>query len=190
MTNLPKARTADILEQEAGRELMIYDLRIDKAYNLNETLTIIYKACNGKTSFNEVNRAFKFTDDLIYLALDKLHRENLLTNYESCKFKNLSRREIIKKIGLVSMIALPVITGLVAPPAAAAQSGSAQNFANCVPLGVCQTPNGYICRTGCVATISVAGSGDQSCGILSAPYPVNCNGTQSLFSPGPFQRVA
>lgn len=190
MLNLPKARTADILEQETDRELMIYDLRIDKAYNLNETLAIIYKSCNGKTSFDEVKYAFKFTDDLIYFALDELHRENLLTNYESRKFKNLSRREVIKKVGLASMTALPIITGLFAPSAAAAQSASAQNDANCLPVGVCQIPNGYICRTGCRATVSVAGSGDQSCGILSAPTQVTCNGTQGLFSPGPFQRVA
>ena len=45
--NLPRARTADIIEQNAGKELLIYDLQIDKTYTLNETSTIVFQACGG-----------------------------------------------------------------------------------------------------------------------------------------------
>lgn len=34
--NLPQPRTTDMIEQEAGTDLLVYDLRINKAYNLNQ----------------------------------------------------------------------------------------------------------------------------------------------------------
>lgn len=66
MKNLPKARTADIIEQEAGNELLIYDLRTDKMFQLNETSKIIYKAC-GRLSFELLKCRYKFTDDFVHL---------------------------------------------------------------------------------------------------------------------------
>ena len=75
---LPKAQTADILEQETGNELMIYDLRIDKACTLNETSKIVYRAC-GRQKLDELNRKHKFTADLIHLAPDKLQKNDIQT---------------------------------------------------------------------------------------------------------------
>ena len=37
MNILPFARTADIVVQTLGEEILIYDLNTNKAYNLNET---------------------------------------------------------------------------------------------------------------------------------------------------------
>ena len=122
MNNLPKARTENLVEQEVGKEIMLYDLLIDKAFNLNETLTTVYKACDGKTSLEDLKGQSEFTDDFIFLALDELKRENLLAeNYQS-PFANTNRREIIKKVGLATMFALPIIVGLTAPKSIQASS--------------------------------------------------------------------
>lgn len=118
---LPKARTADILEQEAGSELLIYDLRTDKMFQLNETSKIVYKAC-GKLSFDELKHHHKFSDDLICFALDELKANNLIEDYKNNHFVDLSRRDVIRKVGLASMVALPIVSGLVAPSAAQAAS--------------------------------------------------------------------
>ena len=119
--NLPKARTSDIIEREVGSELLIYDLRFNKAYNLNETSKIVYKAC-GEQTFEDLSRKHKFTNDLIYLTLDELAASNLIEDYQSDHFAGLSRREVIKKVGLATMAALPVIAGLTAPKAVQAAS--------------------------------------------------------------------
>lgn len=37
MKKLPKARTENLLEQNLEKETLIYDLTIDKAFNLSET---------------------------------------------------------------------------------------------------------------------------------------------------------
>ena len=74
---LPKARTENLLEQNLEKETLIYDLVIDKAFNLNETSTIIYKACGQNMTFDELKQKTKFSDDFIYLALDELKRNKL-----------------------------------------------------------------------------------------------------------------
>jgi hypothetical protein len=107
-----------------GKELLIYDLTTHKAYNLNETCAAVFHACDGKTSLAECRRRNNFTDDVIFLALDELIRENLIESsapYRS-PFEGVSRREAIRKVGLASMISLPFISSLVAPTAAMAQS--------------------------------------------------------------------
>jgi hypothetical protein len=126
MNKLPKARTENLLEQNLEKETLIYDLTIDKAFNLNETLSIVYKACGGNQTFDEIRRKHKFTDDFIYLALDELKRNKLLADESYVSpFAQTSRREVIKKVGLATMFALPIITGLIAPKAVNAASGGA-----------------------------------------------------------------
>lgn len=106
---LPEARTTEIIEQEADKELLIYDLQINKAYTLNETSTIIYKACDGTTTFDGLKRKYKFTDDLIHFALEELAANNLIEDYRTAHFAGLSRREVIKRVGLATLTALPII---------------------------------------------------------------------------------
>lgn len=132
MNTLPKSRSTDIVVQEAGKELLIYDLKINKVYSLNETSKIIYQSCDGQTSFNELKAKHNLTDDLILLAINDLRRENLLEDMPgfSSNFNGLSRRETIKKVGLTTMIALPVITSLIAPKAVYARSCSGPGQAN------------------------------------------------------------
>ena len=134
---LPLAKSSDIVVQELGNELLVYDLVTNKAYRLNETSMIIFNACDGKTSFDELNTRYKFTADLVYLTLDQLKDEGLVNNYQS-KFNGVSRREVIRKVGLTTMLALPVISGLVAPTSAAASS---------LTDSVCATPGGTVCGT-------------------------------------------
>lgn len=123
MKKLPPTRTESIVEQISGKEVLLYDLTTNKAYCLNETSSIIYKACNGATTFDELKSKHQFTDDLIYLALEQLQKDNLIDGEPITHFAGMNRREVIRKVGLASMIALPVISSLVAPSAANAASG-------------------------------------------------------------------
>jgi hypothetical protein len=125
MHKLPLARNTDIVIQTLGKEVLIYDLNTHKAYCLNETSSIVYQACDGETSLDELILRSNFTSEIIFLALDELRRENLVeTSHEdNSPFKGMSRREAIRKVGFASMIVLPVISSLVAPTAVMAQSG-------------------------------------------------------------------
>jgi hypothetical protein len=56
MNKIPLTRTTDIVIQELGKEMLVYDLKTHKAYSLNETSSIIYRGGNGKTSFDELKK--------------------------------------------------------------------------------------------------------------------------------------
>ena len=126
---LPKARTEELVEQNLGQETLIYDLNTHTAFNLNETSTIIYRACHGELTFAELRHQHKFSDDFIYLALDELKTNNLLAEggkYQS-PFAGINRRDVIRQVGCASLFALPIIAGLIAPKAAQAASGVSGN---------------------------------------------------------------
>jgi hypothetical protein len=125
MMKLPQARNSDIVMQQAGKELLIYNLITHKAYHLNETSKTVFNACDGKTSFENMKHLYKFSDGIIYLALDELKANDLIEDYESNYFAGLSRREALRKVGLSSAAILPVVLGLISPTAAEAQSACA-----------------------------------------------------------------
>jgi hypothetical protein len=140
MPPLPIARNENIVVQNVGKEILIYNLAFNKAFCLNETLAKVYTACDGKTTFEEFKNQHRFTDDLIFFSLDELKRENLIetdSKYQS-PFAKLNRREVVRKIGFAILIALPLITSLVAPEALKAASVPGPPM----PPGPCVAANG------------------------------------------------
>src|SRR5690606_33109912 len=84
------------------------------------------------------------TDDLVWLALDQLNERNLLEEEIAPKFVGESRRDVLKKIGLGSMIALPIIASLAAPKSVlAASSCHCESNFDCSPIAQpnCAGPN-------------------------------------------------
>lgn len=165
MKNLPKSRSKNIIVQNLEEEVLIYDLSTNKAFCLNETSARVYNACDGETSVDELKSKYKFTDDLIYLSLDELKRAKLLdekTDYVS-SLAGISRREAVRRVGLATLIALPLISSLIAPTAANAQSGGVG--AACV-TGVCFPAGSDLCAGGCrnmAFTITIYDSVNGSC---------------------------
>lgn len=126
----PKARKENLVVQELDGEVLIYDLDKNKAFCLNETSTLVWQLCDGNKSVSEISETIsrKFdlpaNEDLVWLALDQLKKEKLIANGEEVVsgFAGMSRREVIKKVGFGTMIALPFVSSLVAPTAISAQS--------------------------------------------------------------------
>jgi hypothetical protein len=181
MNKLPLARSNNVVVQKMGKEILIYDMNTHKAYNLNETSTVIYNACDGVTSFDTLKSEHDFTDNLIFLALDELKKENLIEEDKSFSspFAGISRREAIKKVGLSSMIALPLIASVIVPTAANAQSGVActsTQFRSCncsFPAGAEVTSScvDNACPTGCSCIVNRFSCTDPADG------DVFCSGT-------------
>ncbi len=127
-SQFPSARKSGLVIQEVPDEVLVYDVESNKAHCLNETAALVWKSCDGKTSVSKIARSVekhsgkKVSDDLVWLALDQLNDNNLLESKLSNSFAGQSRREVIKKIGLTSMVAIPVVASLVAPQNALAGS--------------------------------------------------------------------
>lgn len=176
---LPKARTENLLEQDLKDEVLLYDTLINKAFNLNETLTIVYKACGRNMTLEELKRTSKFSDDFIYLALDELNRENLLAEKYSSPFADVSRREVVRKVGLATMFALPLIAGLIAPKAINAasnsESGGTTLYGACAPSGTRGVCYGELnCVGGVCCQRQPTGKATYLSGVL-VPLPKICS---------------
>lgn len=164
----PISLKSNVLVQESKKELLLYDQERNKAYCLNETSAMIWNLCDGENTVEDIRRRASLElktqvpEDVVWLALDGLKNEKLLTNHQEIKvdFSGLSRRQVIRKAGLATMIALPLISTLIAPTAASAQS-----------VGVCSSATFCVCA-------------DASCVELGAPAllqdpcsAANCSGS-------------
>lgn len=164
----PLGRKDNIVVQEMNGEVLIYDLKENKAFCLNETSALVWEACDGNRSVGEISRVISqkmekpANEDLVWLALDQLKKENLLANSSEIvpNFNGMSRREVIRKVGLGTMIALPLVTGLIAPTAAMAQSG------------FCATPGTRANDSGCTSSLQCA----SCCCAAAGPNPGTCQG--------------
>jgi hypothetical protein len=126
----PIIRQEDLVVQDLNNEVLIYDLKRDKAFCLNETAAIVWRACDGSNTVGAIGRQLG-SEDAAWLALNDLRNLKLIehTITTPSKFKGMSRREVLTKISIGSILALPMIAALYAP--AAAQAGSDLASATC-----------------------------------------------------------
>lgn len=163
----PIARHAGLVIQEMPDEVLVYDMDSNKAHCLNETAAFVWKSCDGKNSVTDIVREFeknaggRVSEDFVWLAIDQLNENGLLEASAEAHFAGQSRRDVLKKIGLASIIALPVIASLVAPKSAMAASSCA-----CLSSPACNA------RPGCPSTTCC----NNASGTCTASTPLGpCN---------------
>jgi hypothetical protein len=152
----PLARREGLVVQEMPEEVLVYDTGTNKAHCLNKTAAFVWKSCDGSHSVNDIARLMEnefganVPDDLVWLAIDQLGKDDLLeiTQTASVAASGISRREVIRRIGIASVIALPVVASLVAPSSALAT----------VSCG-CSNPAACATQTGCPSLVNCNGSG-------------------------------
>lgn len=173
---LPKSH-ADLLVRDLPDEILIYDLRNDKSYCLNSTAGIVFNACDGKTTLEDLKKQTNLPEDIIRLSLDDLKKQNLIEADGVSSFTGISRREAIRRAGLASMIALPVISALIAPHPAHAASGTCQT-------NVCLVTGANTCAgcTGRTITYTIYASNNASCTNPLASTSVTCTGNNPQIS--------
>jgi hypothetical protein len=149
----PLCRKENIVVQEIDGDVLIYDLIENKAFCLNQTSALIWQACDGTRTVAEITELLgkqfgsKINEDVVWLALDQLGKESLIQKEYKLneRFGGLSRREVIRKIGLASVIALPLITSLVAPLAIHANSACSSAGGACLCNMISAGMVGQIC---------------------------------------------
>ena len=161
----PLHRREDLVVQEVDDETLVYDLRTHKARCLNPTSSMVWKLADGSRSPREIARhlSSKFKGEVpvefVVLALEQLKREELLAGSEDTDFlSGMSRREALKKVGVATAFALPLISVIIAPIAANAQS---QPLA-CVPA-----------TQGCTCSVINTGRKGLEC-VPSVPCATDC----------------
>lgn len=180
----PLAINGNIVEQELKGELLIYDLKRHQAFGLNKTMAYIWKKCDGAHSVRDISEAMAaetktpVVEDLIWLAIDELEQNRLLEFNAPKKTSYVTRREVIRRVGLMTTVTLPVLSILIAPKSSAAASGGRgldvacnDNVRSCAPNLNCLQghPLGAFCCNGfnLDGSFSLCTSDSQCCRIMT-----------------------
>ena len=136
MEKMPQARRSGLIIQEVDNEILIYDQNTNKAHCLNQTAAKVWKYCDGETTLAEACNALSFDletpvdEKLVWYAVDQFAKDNLLEkDIEPPAFiiAGMNRRQMVRTLGLAAVIAVPLVTSIVAPTPVQA--------ATCLPNG-------------------------------------------------------
>jgi hypothetical protein len=152
---LPMARQSQLITREVAGEMLVYDRNRDEAHCLNPTAAFIWAHCDGETTVAEMARLLAgelqtpVADEVVWLALEQLRKARLLPEpvlqeplTRPAQVEQMSRRALVRRLGVAAAVTLPLVTSIVAPSAAAA--------ASCLPAGSTCTANADCCSNGCV----------------------------------------
>jgi hypothetical protein len=157
MKHFPKARKENVITRELGDELLVYDEDRHEAYCFNRTAALVWKHCDGRTSIEqitahlgkEIKADFQTPIDerLVWLAISQFKRDHLLEDKVEIPKAvlasvngQLNRRQVIRALGITAVVAVPLVSSIVAPTAAQAATCIPQNGA-CVSTAQCCTPH-------------------------------------------------
>jgi hypothetical protein len=145
-TNLSQyalARRDQLVVQEMPDEVLVYDLKAHKAHCLNKTAAFVWNNCDGQTSVADLAKLLQdetgsqVDEDVIWFALDNLSKARLLEEKVAPPAKDgLSRRRMMRRLGLGAAAAIPMIISITSPQAIYAQS--VVTTTNRVPTGQCE----------------------------------------------------
>ncbi|HKZ02487.1 MAG TPA: PqqD family peptide modification chaperone [Pyrinomonadaceae bacterium] len=131
MNKLPRVRKDKLITRQVAGELLIYDQNREKAYCLNRSAALIWSYCNGKTTIAEISRVVtselnaRVDERTVWLAIIQFGKDNLLEEKLTVPppmRQGMNRRELARALGVAAMVAIPVVTSIVAPTAAQAAS--------------------------------------------------------------------
>jgi hypothetical protein len=122
----PVARRREVVVKVVGDEVLVYDLERHRAHSLNRMAAAVWRACDGTRGTREIAAELQRigqpqTEEAVQYALAELSRARLLAAPTSAR--RLTRRELMRRVGATAA-ALPVVTSIMVPRAADAQSAA------------------------------------------------------------------
>lgn len=143
---LPRAREEELIVRDLTDEVLVYDRARHRAYCLNRTAALVWRLCDGRTTPSRMARLVEnelgapIDESIVWLALARLEKSRLLQEQVTPRpVERISRRDVMKKAGLAAMISLPLVTSIVAPTAAQAQTTCIIKIFDCskAKIGCC-----------------------------------------------------
>jgi hypothetical protein len=144
-----RARKERLLVHPVEDEVLVYDLSRHKAHCLNQAAATVWKHCDGKRSVAQlaqiVGRELDtlFDEQMVWLAIGQLDQARLLEERVMPRLGSpkISRRDVIKKVGLAAAVSVPLISSIISPTPAQA--------ATCVAKGLACTSSLQCCSKVC-----------------------------------------
>jgi hypothetical protein len=148
----PKARKDELVIRELSDELLVYDLKLHQAHCLNQTAAAVWKLCDGKATVRDITNALTnelqmpVDERIVALALKQLAKFHLLDGADKLQLPpeilRVSRREMMRRMGVAAAVALPLIISISAPTtvqAASCVTGSCTAGGLPCCVGTCQS---------------------------------------------------
>src|SRR5204863_2609891 len=110
----PRARTAELVVEDVGDELLIYDLRSDEAHCLDPRAAAVWRACDGKAPVANIAAATGMAEDAVEQTLRELSALSLVEAP-----LDHSRRDAMKLV-LTAAAAIPAVRTIAVPIAGVA----------------------------------------------------------------------
>lgn len=157
-TSLPHARSGkDLLIEELGNELVVYDARQHQAHCLTPTASVVFRLCDGRTNREAALRALAVAgldggEMVLDEALSALHQAGLLDADPAPTAKLLptgpsmpSRRDVLRRAVAIAGagVGLALVQSVVAPTVAEAGQTCGGPGQPCCVVGGCDT--GLVC---------------------------------------------
>jgi len=147
-----RARKEGLLVHPVDDEVLVYDLARHKAHCLNQAAATVWRHCDGRKSIRDLasivgrDLEIPFDEQMVLLALGQLDRARLLEQRipQSPGTSKISRREVIKRVGLAAAVSVPLISSVISPTPAQA--------ATCVAKGGACTSSLQCCSKVCNTT--------------------------------------
>jgi hypothetical protein len=120
----PRARVQGLIIQELADEVLVYDEDRNKAVCLNHTAALVWRYCDGKTTVTSMTRQLErdlktegVDEKIVWYALDQLGKDHLLVEPAAAPavLAGMSRRQLVRVLGVAAVVAIPVVTSIVAP---------------------------------------------------------------------------
>jgi len=152
----PIARKQGLVIQELPDEVLVYDLDRDRAHCLNPTAAFVWQRCDGKHTTAQIARTLgqqfdcAVDEKIVWLALDQLGKNHLLDRQPAPPpaLMGMNRRTMVRALGLAAIVAVPVVTSIVAPRPAQAATCTPQNGGCAISAECCQSPVALTCQGG------------------------------------------
>ncbi len=150
MKQFPKARRDKLVIQELPDELLVYDQQRDMAHCLNRSAALIWKRCDGNTSIAEISHSVAkelktpVDERAVWFAIAQFSKDHLLENQPQVPvgmLQGMNRRQMVRTLGIAAVVAVPLVTSIVAPTPAQA--------ATCLPSGAACTSSAQCCSGLC-----------------------------------------
>ena len=124
------ARNEELVVREMPDEVLVYDLKRDKAHCLNRTAAFVWHHCDGQTTVDEMVKLMEkdwgtsVSEDMVWFTLNKLSRADLLQEPIALPEAKdgITRRSAMRRLGFGALLAVPVVMSIVVPTPAAISS--------------------------------------------------------------------
>ena len=147
MPTMPRAREARLIVRHLEDETLVYDVDTDKAHCLNQTAARIWKHCDGTSSVTQICKLLSQTmattidEKVVWYALEQFNKDGLLEEKiespAAFKIAGMSRRQMVRTLGLAAIVAIPLVTSIIVPTAVQAGTSCIAQGRPCPTGGGC-----------------------------------------------------